>query len=173
MAFDSSTQTRPFGPPRGWAERDVTGSGAAATATVEDGAVTAIAVSAGGTGYSDNPTVTLTGGGGSGATAVATVVNGVITAIEVTNGGSGYTSAPTVAIANDGELRSENPFFVEVKTVGGGALKIRDDSGRLHELENLAAGDVVKRAGLPILCRGIEMGSDTTVAEIYMVYFGA
>lgn len=65
---------------------------------VQDG-VTAITIGNGGSGYTEAPTVTLSGGGGgSGATAEATVVGGVITKITVTNSGMGYTSAPTVAI---------------------------------------------------------------------------
>lgn len=65
---------------------------------VQDG-VTAITIGNGGSGYTEAPTVTLTGGGaGSGATAQATVVGGVVTKITVTNAGLGYTEAPTVTI---------------------------------------------------------------------------
>lgn len=60
--------------------------------------VTAIAVSAGGTGYTTAPTVTITGGGGTGATATATIALGAVTGIVMTNFGTGYTSAPTVTI---------------------------------------------------------------------------
>lgn len=63
------------------------GSGATATATVVGGRVTAIAVGAGGTGYSTAPTVTISGG--LGAAATATVSGGVVTAITVTDGGTG------------------------------------------------------------------------------------
>ncbi|MFT8655945.1 MAG: DUF3383 family protein [Acetobacter papayae] len=73
-------------------------SGAEATATLTDGAVSAITISAGGTGYTTAPTVTLTGGGGTGAEATATVSGGAVTGIAVTAGGSGYTSVPTVTI---------------------------------------------------------------------------
>lgn len=66
------------------------------------GGVTAITVSAGGTGYTSAPTVALTGGAGTGATATATVVSGVVTKVTVTNAGSGYTSAPTVAFSGGG-----------------------------------------------------------------------
>lgn len=51
-----------------------TGSGAAATATVSAGVVTAINLTSTGTGYTAPPTVTLTGGGGAGATANSAVV---------------------------------------------------------------------------------------------------
>jgi hypothetical protein len=53
----------------------------------------------GGSGYTNAPTVTISGGGGSGAQASATISGGVVTAINIINPGSGYTSAPTVTIA--------------------------------------------------------------------------
>ena len=74
---------------------------AAATATIDSGAVNAITVSDGGEHYKSAlpPTVTITGGGGSGATATATVSSaGIVTGISITAGGSGYSSAPTVTI---------------------------------------------------------------------------
>jgi hypothetical protein len=60
--------------------------------------VSAIAVGAGGTGYTSVPTVTITGGGGSGATATAALTGTAVSSITVTNAGQGYTSAPTVTI---------------------------------------------------------------------------
>jgi hypothetical protein len=73
------------------------GSGAAATATVSGGAVTAVTVGTAGTGYSGPPTVTFTGGGGTGAQATALVSGGAITSVVINAAGSGYTTAPTVA----------------------------------------------------------------------------
>mgnify|MGYP001201922863 CR=1 FL=1 len=61
-----------------------------------------IAVTAGGSGYSSSPTVTITGGGGYGAAATATVSGGVIQSIEITNPGREYTSTPTVTITDSG-----------------------------------------------------------------------
>lgn len=72
------------------------------TDTRRANAVSAITVTAGGTGYTSAPTVALTGGGGTGATAVATVSNGAVTKVTVTNPGTGYTSAPTVAFSGGG-----------------------------------------------------------------------
>ena len=60
--------------------------------------VSSITITAGGTGYNNIPTVTISGGGGTGATATATVFSGAITTITITNIGSGYTSTPTVTI---------------------------------------------------------------------------
>ena len=74
---------------------------ATATATIDSGAVNAIAVTDGGEHYNSAlpPSVTISGGGGSGATATATVsAAGIVTGISITSGGSGYTSAPTVTI---------------------------------------------------------------------------
>lgn len=71
---------------------------ATASATVLAGKVNAISVGTGGSGYSLNPAVTISGGGGSGAVAVSVVTNGVVTAINVLDGGSGYATAPTVAL---------------------------------------------------------------------------
>lgn len=61
-----------------------------------------ITVANGGSAYTTEPTVTLTGGGGTGATAVATISEGVVTAVTVTAGGTGYTSPPTVAFSGGG-----------------------------------------------------------------------
>lgn len=62
--------------------------------------LTGVTVTAGGTGYTAAPTVTLVGGGGSGATATATLTGDAVSAINLTSPGTGYTSAPTVQIAS-------------------------------------------------------------------------
>jgi hypothetical protein len=70
--------------------------GVAATVSVSDGAITAIAVSAGGSGYNSAPTIfLLDSGGGTGAVATATVSGGAVTGVSVTDGGSGYTASST------------------------------------------------------------------------------
>jgi len=70
-------------------------------------AVTAINVTAGGSGYTPGQNYTLTitpsNGVGSGATAYATATGAyVVSGLAVTNGGSGYTSAPNVTISGGG-----------------------------------------------------------------------
>jgi hypothetical protein len=76
------------------------GSGATAgTVTLAAQVITAVALSAGGSGYTVAPRVKVTGGGGTGAIITATVNgSGAITGFVVANGGTGYTSAPTVTI---------------------------------------------------------------------------
>lgn len=70
------------------------------------GAVSAISVTAPGSGYTSPPTVALTGGGGSGAAAVAVLGTGAnagkVVGVTVTNPGTGYTSAPTVGFSGGG-----------------------------------------------------------------------
>lgn len=68
------------------------------TVTVSGGAVTSIAVTGGGTGYTSPPPVTIGGGGGAGAIAKAIIVNGSVVQIVITNGGSGYLTVPLVYI---------------------------------------------------------------------------
>ena len=76
---------------------DGTGANAAATVNPTTGAITSIAVAAGGSGYTAAATsVVIIGGGGSGAKASPVISNGVITAINVTTGGTGYNKAPGI-----------------------------------------------------------------------------
>jgi len=69
------------------------------------GAISAITVTAGGSGYSTAPTVAVSSPQettGTTATATATISGGAVTAITLTNAGSGYTAAPTVTISGGG-----------------------------------------------------------------------
>jgi len=79
------------------------GTQAVLTAVLSGGAITAVAVSAGGTGYSGTPTVVITSpAGGSGATFTVTTSGGAITAVTVDNGGSGYKGTVTAAFSGGG-----------------------------------------------------------------------
>jgi hypothetical protein len=66
---------------------------AVAYATTNNGVVTSITVTNGGSGYLAPPKINIIGSG-AGATAEATVSNGILTGITVTNGGSGYWYLP-------------------------------------------------------------------------------
>jgi FtsP/CotA-like multicopper oxidase with cupredoxin domain len=71
------------------------GTGAAAQASADPvtGAITAITVTSGGSGYTSPPTVTFTSAvaGGSGAAATASIdANGAVSAVSVDSGGAGY-----------------------------------------------------------------------------------
>lgn len=78
-------------------------SGVGQTGTIYTGfAVTGVAVTVGGEGYTSVPTILFEGGGGAGA--VASGVTGAppdnsVTSITVISGGSGYTSVPTITFS--------------------------------------------------------------------------
>lgn len=78
-----------------------TAIGAAPTAPTITGSVAGVTLTFEGSGYTEAPTITFSGGVGSGATAIAGLTGGAynsLSEITVTAGGSGYTSAPTVII---------------------------------------------------------------------------
>ncbi|QEY15465.1 phage tail protein [Cellvibrio sp. KY-GH-1] len=77
----------------GWSD------GTAAPTYSSSGSVSAVAVTAGGTGYVTAPTVSFTGGGGTGAAGTAVIDSGAVVAVNITNPGTGYTSAPTVGFS--------------------------------------------------------------------------
>ncbi|AKS06929.1 phage tail tube protein [Pseudomonas trivialis] len=68
----------------------------------QEGSLSAISLTSGGSGYTSAPAVALTGGGGTGATATAIVSAGSVTGFTITNAGSGYTSAPSIALTGGG-----------------------------------------------------------------------
>jgi hypothetical protein len=73
------------------------GVGATATANTIVGFVIGATITNGGSGYTSEPAVTITGSG-TGATATATVTDGVVTAINIVSAGSGYTGGATITI---------------------------------------------------------------------------
>lgn len=74
------------------------GEPATAVANVAAGFVTAITVTSGGSGYTTEPAVSLSGGGGSGATAKAILSGDKVVVVVVLTAGSGYSTAPTVVV---------------------------------------------------------------------------
>lgn len=95
------------------------------------GKVVEVGVANAGTGYTEVPAVTFTGGGGSGAAATATISGGVVTAITVTNNGSSYENVPTVYV---------NTPYRTIPT-SGVAIATEQFTYNTH---GLAAGDAVK-----------------------------
>lgn len=64
--------------------------------------VVSLTLTAGGTGYTSAPAVSITGGGGSGATATASVSGGSVVALNLLSGGFGYLTAPSVVFSGGG-----------------------------------------------------------------------
>jgi phage tail sheath protein FI len=85
------------------APTDAGGIQAVGTAVLSGGAITAIAVSAGGSGYSGTVTVSVTGtGGGSGFSGTVTLSSGAIASVDVVTGGSGYKGTVTATFSGGG-----------------------------------------------------------------------
>ena len=78
--------------------RLLAGETATAVATITAGFVTGITVTSGGSGYTSEPAVTLTGGGGSGASGKAILAGDKVALILVLTAGTGYSTAPTVEV---------------------------------------------------------------------------
>lgn len=78
------------------------GIGAYASVTPVSGAVTAMAVNSGGTGYATGDTLTITGGNGDATAIVLTQAGGVIQTIALTNPGSGYSTTSGAATTSSG-----------------------------------------------------------------------
>jgi hypothetical protein len=67
---------------------------ATANAVIENGVITSINVTNGGSGYVAAPNVTIVGTG-AGAVAESVLSNGSVSSITVINGGNGYVPTPT------------------------------------------------------------------------------
>jgi len=95
------------------------GEPATAVATVTAGFVSGITVTSGGSGYSSEPAVTITGGGGSGATAKAILSGDKVALVVVLTSGSGYVMAPTVVVQTPPKVLSVRVRLVPELTVEG------------------------------------------------------
>ena len=127
-----------------------------------------INVTAGGSGYTVAPTVTISGGGGSGATATAYLKGppasdsnlGVVDRITVTNVGSGYTSTPTVTLSG-GNGTGATATAVTGNPVAGTVIKATSVT------TNKAVFEDVDLTGWTVAC-GYRY---TTIVELPNYYF--
>lgn len=86
--------------------------------------VTFLKLTAGGSGYTSAPTVTISGGGGSGATAQAYITNGAVLGFRMQSLGSGYTSAPTVTLSGGGGSGATATATVGIPIPSGRRLRV-------------------------------------------------
>jgi FtsP/CotA-like multicopper oxidase with cupredoxin domain len=98
--------------------------GVFATAAINAGIVTGVALVGGGGSFATAPPVSIDGGGGTGATATANLTGTAIASFTVTNPGTGYTSAPHVTIGS-GALTS-------LTLTGGGTGYAPNSSPMVH-----------------------------------------
>ena len=123
-------------------------SGAGQPSFDVNGELNSITVSAGGSGYTSTPTVTINGDG-TGATAIATVVGNAVTAITLTTAGTGYT-------------------FADVVITGGGGANAKADatlgSTDTPSLQTNVEGTAVKGTIDNILV--VNQGTDYTAGDV-------
>jgi len=62
------------------------------------GSIQTLTITAAGSNYVGNGTLSATGGAGSGFAGTYTISSGAVNAVAITNAGSGYTSAPTIVL---------------------------------------------------------------------------
>ena len=117
------------------------GTGVAATSKMENGTVGIVTITAGGSGYTTSPTISLTAQNGistAGAAGTAIISSaGIITAIHLTNAGAGYTVAPTITISAPGSSGTGNYSFNETVTgsVSGATARVRTWDASTSEME--------------------------------------
>lgn len=73
---------------------------AVANAEINNGSIIRLNIIDGGEGYTEPPTITITGGNGSGAIATAQISRGVVTGLTLINAGANYTTPPTVTFSS-------------------------------------------------------------------------
>lgn len=141
------------------------GSGAAATATVSEGSLASITVTAGGSGYTSDPTVEITSTAGTtypGLVLTASRLTNTVDDITITNPGSGYTSAPTIIITSSVPGAADASFTSAITT---GGIKINNEDDYLTNYSNGAASVGAFAAKYP--------GSLGNSIEVQMVDFGS
>ena len=103
------------------AVQSMAGETATAVATVTAGFVTGITVTSGGSGYTSEPVVTISGGGGSGATAKAVLNGDRVAMVIVLTAGSGYNDSPIVTIEASPKALGIQLAMVPKLTIEGSA----------------------------------------------------
>lgn len=101
ISFDPPTSVDSFGAPL---ETNITALG---KYVLEPTSVHRIEMISGGSGYTSQPNINISGGGGSNATAIAYIEHGSVSHIDIINPGSGFTEVPTVSIAGNATARAQ------------------------------------------------------------------
>ncbi len=137
-----------------------------------------ITPSAGGTGYTSAPTVTISGGGGSGATATATISGGAVTGVKITNYGTGFTSVPTITISGGGGsgATASTGFATTTLNLGSGTLTIAGTnvSPAGYSGKITGTGNIIKSgAGVQSLAGATSTYTGTTTVSAGTLVAGA
>lgn len=125
-------------------------------ATLQNGAIATVALTAGGTLYTNGTYAqqALTGGTGTGATADIVVAGGIVTSCVVRSPGSGYTAADALSCATIGAGAG---FIVTVATIAQTVA----GSGNVTALGRIGAGTATPQGGIDVAEGGALINSFT------------
>tara|TARA_B110000858_G_scaffold185244_1_gene227236 strand:- start:487 stop:2922 length:2436 start_codon:yes stop_codon:yes gene_type:complete len=101
IQFDAPTSVNSFGVPL---SSNITALG---KYVLQPTTVSRIEMISGGSNYTSQPAVSISGGNGSGATAISYIENGRVSHIDIINPGSGFTEVPTIAIVGNATARAQ------------------------------------------------------------------
>ena len=107
-----------------------TGSGLTLAYTASSGEITGVFISATGSGYQDNDTVRIDGGGNNSVITITSASNGQVTSVTLNNGGQLYTAGNTLTIAASGFYL--NRSGTNISGVGTGATFNINFSGGIY-----------------------------------------
>jgi autotransporter-associated beta strand protein len=145
------------------ANGSITFAGAIAAGTT--GNVSGFTGLSGGSGYTADPTVTITGGGGTGAAAVAIInASGAVTDIIITNPGSGYTSGPTFTIAAPASGTQATVTNSTIAT-GNGGIIVSGSNALILDAANTYTGSTTINATATLQLGDGTSGHDGTVSN--------
>ena len=138
--------------------------------TATSTAVSNIALTSGGSGYTVGDVVSLLGGGGSGATAMVLTVGGggAMTSLQVTAGGSGYVAAGAVSFAGGTGSGATGTVSVGFQNVTATDTNATVMSGTTTNGTNSVSGlSSTSALGMGMTVTGIGIPAGTTIASIF------
>ena len=101
-----------------------TGTGATGTITVTDGVITGVTLTAGGSNYTSDPSVTINTSGGSGGRIRAFSNGSAVIALDIEAGGTGYANTDTIAISDSDGVAVSTAKFLYAHRQGYKAIEI-------------------------------------------------
>lgn len=118
-----------------------------------------VTVTAGGSGYTRAPVLTISAppAGGVPATAYAVLTSGVVTSVVVTNQGAGYTAAPTITVVNgQGDTTGQGAILTVNATLAGSgtvtAITMANNGAGMTAVPSITFSPASTTAATAVMC---------------------